>query len=56
METLKPLHKEELVEASGGFLPIVILGTTYSAKAVAGYFLGVASATSAITTAVMTSD
>ncbi len=56
MENLKHLTKSDLNSTSGGFVPVVILGTVYSAKAVAGYFIGVAGASSAITVAVISDN
>lgn len=49
MEHLKTLNHDEMVALEGGFVPVVILGVTYSAKTVAAYFGGVAIATSTIT-------
>lgn len=56
MENLKPLREEQLKDLKGGFVPLVILGTTYSAKAVAGYFFGVAATSSGITLAAISNN
>lgn len=48
MENLKPLNRIQLVYTNGGFVPVVIFGITYSAKAVAAYFGAVAAASSGI--------
>lgn len=53
MENLKPLNHDHLRSINGGFVPVVIFGATYSAKAVAGYFGAVAAASSGITLAAL---
>jgi len=56
MEKLKPLEHTQLRLVNGGFIPVVILGVTYSAKAVAAYFGAVAAASSGITLAVISDN
>ena len=56
MKNLKPMNQTQLKRINGGFVPIVILGVTYSAKAVAAYFGAVAAASSGITLAVISDN
>ncbi|WP_147303566.1 hypothetical protein [Rhodohalobacter sp. SW132] len=56
MRNIKYLNHENLKRTNGGFVPVVIFGVTYSAKAVAGYFGAVTAASSGITLAVINNN
>lgn len=56
MEKLESLNQKQLKTINGGFVPVVIFGVTYSAKAVAGYFGAVAAASSGVTLAVISDN
>lgn len=56
MKNLNLLNQNQLISVNGGFVPVVILGVTYSAKAVAGYFGAVAAASSGVTIAAISDN